>query len=784
MGKSLSLDAIKQQFNLPQNATVAEVKQVAEANNIVIDFSKNKPNEAPELNNPSGSILGGDTSQTTGTKSSFGLKNTGFNGGSLFDTSASSGLQNNNSVFGFGSGNGNLSDGFTLNKPAFENQALSNFGASGMTKGLKGYNEDTTNKFKLETPKFGFGSGFKLNGFNNFLSSSISSYDGTNKIKFVDDDSENVVKLEYSEDGTKVTKTFIDGSKKTFDVPEDKQAQRKEFGGALSTEFITVDGKPVARMTLADGTVQDRPVLKGEHGFVKDGKSIDEDLVATLGQDRVAEMQEKGASAKQEIATIDESLEKLSDENIAEIEKTDPKRAKELKKERAGLLNDKRKIKQRINKEEEALAAEYIKKVYKECGGDTEKIKARIGSLIKNSDMNTEASQQMVRILGRFHDKYGNLTQDEMAGILAGVMDPSRENGVDNAAAMAETSTMMTGKSGKAVRGALVGAAKQTGTEKVVAETMVQNIGNAVDAETGKVDTEVAQDIGRNVIDLTGKDGAIDLAEQLQKEDSDDLKVAGNTPIDEYAAKTGDEEVMQASVDVITSIDDADKQVQANENAHKTYEEMGASDEIKQARAEIMGQNLYKFSEDARARIDELERQNDINNAYSTAAQEAKTKYEAQQKSETKTNKTETKTETKETTSSNSSNNSSKTTTTRVADSSVVIKNIVSNKNLNLIEKTKKLKELGTKDQQVAIKQLIEKATIPEVKGYILSGFKSEVFSYLLDNYSPDKKEILDSVKYLMTTSEVDKYNKVLKAEEEKENAQAVQNKNVNFFKM
>ena len=105
---------------------------------------------------------------------------------------------------------------------------------------------------------------------------------------------------------------------------------------------------------------------------------------------------------------------------------------------------------------------------------------------------------------------------------------------------------------------------------------------------------------------------------------------------------------------------------------------------------------------------------------------------------------------------------------------------------MNLIEKTKKLKELGTKDQQVAIKQLIEKATIPEVKGYILSGFKSEVFSYLLDNYSPDKKEILDSVKYLMTTSEIDKYNKVLKSEEEKNNAQAVQNqnKNVNFFKM
>ena len=784
MGKNLSLDAIKQQFNLPQNATVAEVKQVAEANNIVIDFSKNKPNEAPELNNPSGSILGSDTSQTAGTKSSYGLKNKGFNGGSLFDTSVSGGLQNNNSVFGFGSGNSNLSDGFTLNKPAFENQALSKFGASGMTKVLKGYDEDT-NKFKLNTPKMNFGAGFKLNGFNNFLSSSMSSYDGTNKIKFVDDDSENVVKLEYSDDGTKVTKTFIDGSKKTFDVTEDKQAQRKEFGNALSTEFITVEGKPVARMTFADGTVQDRPVLRGEHGFVKDGNSIEEDLEATLGQDRVSELHEKGASAKQEIATIDESLEKLSDEKIAEVEKTDPKLAKKLKKERASLLNDKRKIKQRINKEEEALATEYIKKVYKECGGDTEKIKARIESLIRNSDMDTKASQQMVHILDRFHDKYGKLSHEDMKGFLAGAINPLHENGVDNAAAMAETATMLSGKSGEEVRDALVGAAKQTGTEKVVAETMVQNIGNAIDAETGKVDTEVAQDIGRNVIDLTGKDGAIDLAEQLQKEDSDDLKVAGNTPIDEYAAQTGDEEIIQASVDVIASIDDADKQVQANENAHKTYEEMGASDEIKQARAEIMGQNLYKFSEDARARIDELERQNDINNAYSTAAQEAKTTYDAQQKSETKTNKTVTKTETKETSSSNSKS-SSQTTTTRVADSSVVIKNIVSNKNLNLIEKTKKLKELGTKDQQVAIKQLIEKATIPEVKGYILSGFKSEVFSYLLDNYSPDKKEILDSVKYLMTTSEIDKYNKVLKSEEEKNNAQAVQNqnKNVNFFKM
>lgn len=779
MGKSLSLEAIKQQFNLSQNATVAEVKQIAEANNIVIDFSKNENNAKRLNNNSSGGILGGNASDIS--SNSFGTKlNNSFSNTSLFDTSASTSMANENSVFGFGSTNTDLGNGLSFNKTSFETQTLSNLNGSGMTKGLKDSKDDVMN-FKLEAPKMDFASSIKANAFSNFLNTSMSSYDGTNKISFIDDDSANVVKLEYSEDGTQVTKTLADGTQKVELLTKEQQALREKQGmNSISTEYV--DGK--AKMTFSDGKVVERDAVYGERGFVKTGNSIDEDLVATLGKDRIESLQAKEAEAKQKLDTINVNLEKVSDENIAEIEKINPSRAKELKKEKAKLENDKKKIEQKMHKEKEALAADYIKKVYKECGGDKEKIKARIGELVKNSDMNTDASQQMVRILGGFYEKYGNLSEDEMASVLAGVMDPSRANGAENASAMAETSTRMKGKKGQAVREALVGAAQQTGNEKIVAESMTQNIGNTVDAETGEVDVESAQDIGRKVIDLTGKEGAHGLAEQLQKEDNDDLKVAANKPIDEYAAQTGDKDVIQDSLDVISSIEDADKQVQANENAHATYEEMDASDEIKQLRAELMAQNLDNFNQDAISRIDEFERQNDINNTYSKTV------------TETKSNKTETKKDSEKVSDSSSKTEDVKVTTSQTtsasvkSDSSTVINKLVSSMSLNTIEKAKQVKALAPKEQQVAVEKLLNSATLPEIKGLILSGLKSEVFSYMLDNFSAENRSTLDSLKYLMTPKDLAKYEKLLQRDEEtakilgndkKANADATQIKK-NFF--
>ena len=299
-----------------------------------------------------------------------------------------------------------------------------------------------------------------------------------------------------------------------------------------------------------------------------------------------------------------------------------------------------------------------------------------------------------------------------------------------------------------------------------------------------EVDVESAQDIGRKVIDLTGKEGAHGLAEQLQKEDNDDLKVAANKPIDEYAAQTGDKDVIQDSLDVISSIEDADKQVQANENAHATYEEMGASDEIKQLRAELMAQNLDNFNQDAISRIDEFERQNDINNTYSKTV------------TETKSNKTETKKDSAKVSDSSSKTEDVKVTTSQTtsasvkSDSSTVINKLVSSMSLNTIEKAKQVKALAPKEQQVAVEKLLNSATLPEIKGLILSGLKSEVFSYMLDNFSAENRSTLDSLKYLMTPKDLAKYEKLLQRDEEtakilgndkKANADAIQIKK-NFF--
>ena len=64
-------------------------------------------------------------------------------------------------------------------------------------------------------------------------------------------------------------------------------------------------------------------------------------------------------------------------------------------------------------------------------------------------------------------------------------------------------------------------------------------------------------------------------------------------------------------------------------------------------------------------------------------------------------------------------------------------------------------------------------ATLPEIKGLALSGLKSEVVNYLLDNLTPDNKSTLDSIKYLMTPKDIARYEKILSVHE---------NQGQNFF--
>lgn len=756
----LPLDTIKQMFNLPPTATTMDVIKIANDNNITIDFSNTNNNDTQNtnLNNPSGSIYGDNSSQPaapkpastpsaqTSTKTNFNIDLTNPMSSSNLGGSTS----NNNSVFGFGNTN-QPEDDFMGFKRTTSPALSQNLTVSGQVTDKRKPESDST----LRT----YSSSSSTGKLDDFLSSAFSSTD-TKFAKFskmsMDADNEKVIKITFTPDGKK-QKIFEDGSTKIEDLsPEELEFRSKvsEDNRIVSIEYQ--NGNTI--MKNANGeTIQDRPARFGEYGYKKDGNSIDEDLASVLGEDKVKTAQEAEVKAKTRISEIDAQLTECSDEKIEELKQTDPKQAKELEKQQKKLKKEKAKLEKKINDGKKDLASAYIKKIYKECGGDKDKIKAKIDSLVRNSDMTSETAQQMVHILGRFHEKYGNLSQDEMAEVLASAMDPANENSAEITDAMADVATRERGKTGKTMRGAFAQAAQQTGNEEVAAQALARHIGNAVDPDTDEVDVEAAQDIGRTAIALGGKDGAMAVADQLQQEDNDDLKVAGNKPIDEYAAQTGDEEVMQASIDVITSIEDAEKQVKANEQTHQTYEEMGASDEVKQARARIVGQNLYNFHEDARTQIDNYERQNDINNTYSNAAREAKVQYEAEQKAkaaEENTNSNVTS-ESKET-------NTSEHLTSSIAESARRINGIVNNNALNATQKAKQIRTLNPKEQTAAIAQVIKTATLPEIKSLALSGFKTEIVKYLLDNYSSENQSTLDNLKPLMNDAEINRYQDLM----------------------
>lgn len=101
-------------------------------------------------------------------------------------------------------------------------------------------------------------------------------------------------------------------------------------------------------------------------------------------------------------------------------------------------------------------------------------------------------------------------------------------------------------------------------------------------------------------------------------------------------------------------------------------------------------------------------------------------------------------------------------TTSNVSTSTEHIDKIVLNKALNTNQKAQQIKALNKNDKTVAIGKMVSTATIPEIKGLVLSGLKSEVLDYLLSNYSPSNKGKLESIEYLMNSSETMRYKEIL----------------------
>lgn len=594
---ALTLDNIRQLYNL-QKASDKEVMEFAKANNIEISLSgvKNTANLKDLKGNVGGSVFGFNNHQV-----SQQIKSTSFTPQSRltfgnsenYDIAKNIKLSSTGSIF---SGFGNAKT--TGLDTTFNQNVSSNVAQSGVNSDMK-----------------------KTSILDDFLSNAMLNFRTAKKteITYVDGSAEvdmSKVKSQEFIDGGKLRYTMEDGSVVEKQLSE--ETIQKIGAKAQYSKIEYVDGKAVY-YDLNGNEIKDktRDARFGERGYVKDGNSIDEDLVSVLGQSKLEKLATKKVKAQKTLAQINERLTEFSDEKIAQVAQTDPEKAKEMKKEQEKYQRRRDIVNSSMNNKYEAIASDYIKSVYKECDGDPQKIKARISNLIKNSDMNTEAAQQMVHILGAFVEKTKNMSKEEIATFFETAMDASVSGAADNASAMADPITRMNGKKGKVMLDAYATAAQNTGNAKIVRDALLENSTNTINPETNEVNKEQNTNISRTYIALGGR--VSELAENAVNVDNDDYKLSTNVAIDEHAAKTGDKEVMSASLDVAQSIKDAKKQAEANESAHKIYDEMGASDKTKQARAEMVGSRIGGFHEDAQLDIDSTERKYDIDDVYNLA---------------------------------------------------------------------------------------------------------------------------------------------------------------------
>lgn len=594
---ALTLDNIRQLYNL-QKASDKEVMEFAKANNIEISLSgvKNTANLKDLKGNVGGSVFGFNNHQVSQQKKSTSFtpqSRLTFGNSENYDIAKNIKLSSTGSIF---SGFGNAKT--TGLDTTFNQNVSSNVAQSGVNSDMK-----------------------KTSILDDFLSNAMLNFRTAKKteITYVDGSAEvdmSKVKSQEFIDGGKLRYTMEDGSVVEKQLSE--ETIQKIGAKAQYSKIEYVDGKAVY-YDLNGNEIKDktRDARFGERGYVKDGNSIDEDLVSVLGQSKLEKLATKKVKAQKTLAQINERLTEFSDEKIAQVAQTDPEKAKEMKKEQEKYQRRRDIVNSSMNNKYEAIASDYIKSVYKECDGDPQKIKARISNLIKNSDMNTEAAQQMVHILGAFVEKTKNMSKEEIATFFETAMDASVSGAADNASAMADPITRMNGKKGKVMLDAYATAAQNTGNAKIVRDALLENSTNTINPETNEVNKEQNTNISRTYIALGGR--VSELAENAVNVDNDDYKLSTNVAIDEHAAKTGDKEVMSASLDVAQSIKDAKKQAEANESAHKIYDEMGASDKTKQARAEMVGSRIGGFHEDAQLDIDSTERKYDIDDVYNLA---------------------------------------------------------------------------------------------------------------------------------------------------------------------
>jgi len=834
MGIGLSLEAIKQQYNLPQNATIADVIKFANDNSIVIDFSGNNQNTA-KLNNPSGSILEDNTPQTSSQPSSQASSsaiqnkpsfNIDFMNQSGFNTGSS--LNNNsNSVFGFGNTNQDNND-FWGFKPTLTQSAVQNITTSGQVKPK----QETNTTLKTNTPKFDFLKGISSTKVDNFLETSLTQAD-ERIAKFgnrtIDPEREKIIKINFTPDG-KIEKFYEDGSSKIEDIPEEENSARSKI---KKKERITsvdyTDGKVIE--TMANGSTRTRDAFFGEQGYVKDGNSLDEELQATLGEEykNAQTTEEKHAVMKKYVTEVFMKLPP---------EEREAKFRELLKNTDRGsetgqyLLSVTGQFKKKIRTEMQSQVVQSRESVK----AQQEVVQSAVTSAITEPALSSQDQRDNIDSAAELAKDFG--TQDhfveQAAQNMHNINDDNAqhvtETAIDMNPALASKKYAETTSSATNTNQALLDAAN--GDEQLAAKIKQQlqsKVGDLQNAHISVVSDDqitVCNEQACRMIEMDLLDG--DVKSALKRVGDLDIQTLSNGQAEgihnAFGAKIKDgtiraseaQDVATVMVSTETVVDDTDLQRTMVDRRNQTIK--NADPEIRDAVLNEQGHNGHKYLKENQLYVDDEARAIDENGVYNRSVadnvqnyedeeiqgkigqrvydsgdeealnamarhvyeysdanrdnfinqlqnsgydsvketlKESKTNYENQ-----KSNKSENATTSNES-SKPASEGTNQTSTASTTDITVRINKLIAS-NANTIEKAKQVKILNSKEQKVAIQKLIQNATLPEIKGLALSGLKTEVIGYLLDNFSPENKTTLESIQYLMNNGELERYQKLL----------------------
>ena len=190
-----------------------------------------------------------------------------------------------------------------------------------------------------------------------------------------------------------------------------------------------------------------------------------------------------------------------------------------------------------------------------------------------------------------------------------------------------------------------------------------------------------------------------------------------------------------------------------------------------------MARHVYEYSDANRDKfIEQL--QNSQYDSVKETLNESKAQYEAEQKAKASEENSNSNVNTDSKDSKTSENSSSS-----IAESARRINNIVNNNTLNTTQKAKQIRTLNPKEQALAISQVIKTATLPEIKSLALSGFKTEIVSCLLTNYSSENQSILETLEPFMNDGEKERYQNVMQ-QYQSLNLQPQMQAKRNFFTM